>query len=127
MPSDGRRQSGPRGIRAGLPPDPRFSLANERTFLAWNRTALALVAAGLAIAQLVDVGGRDVELSIGLGLIVLGAAVSVAGFGRWRGAQTSLRRRTPLPRSRLAPSLLCIGLTATALASVLELASAALS
>ena len=36
----------------GSEPDARFTFANERTFLAWNRTALALVVAGLAIAQL---------------------------------------------------------------------------
>ena len=32
--------------------DPRFSYANERTFLAWNRTALALIGVGLAVANL---------------------------------------------------------------------------
>lgn len=31
-------------------PDPRFSLANERTVLAWLRTSLAFVAAGLGAA-----------------------------------------------------------------------------
>jgi len=36
----------------GTEPDARFTFANERTFLAWNRTALALIAAGLAIVQL---------------------------------------------------------------------------
>jgi putative membrane protein len=38
--------------REGTEPDPRFSFANERTFLAWSRTALALVVAGLAVTQL---------------------------------------------------------------------------
>ena len=38
----------------GRDPDPRFTLANERTFLAWNRTALSLVAGGLAVVQLLD-------------------------------------------------------------------------
>ncbi len=33
-------------------PEARFTLANRRTFLAWSRTALALVAAGLASVQL---------------------------------------------------------------------------
>ena len=38
----------------GSDPDPRFTFANERTFLAWNRTALAFVAAGLAAAEFLD-------------------------------------------------------------------------
>ncbi len=36
----------------GSEPDARFTFANERTFLAWSRTALALVVAGLAVIQL---------------------------------------------------------------------------
>ena len=36
----------------GTEPDPRFTFANERTFLAWSRTALALVVAGLGVVQL---------------------------------------------------------------------------
>lgn len=40
----------PRSVyKAGDEPDPRFSLANERTFLAWIRTSLALLAVGIAL------------------------------------------------------------------------------
>ena len=46
LPADGRSGHG------GTEPDPRFTFANERTFLAWSRTALALVVAGLGIVQL---------------------------------------------------------------------------
>ena len=35
----------------GVTPDYRFSLANERTFLAWLRTGLALVGGGFAVDQ----------------------------------------------------------------------------
>ena len=33
-------------------PEAQFQLANERTYLAWLRTALALVASGVAAARL---------------------------------------------------------------------------
>jgi putative membrane protein len=84
-------------------PDARFTLANERTFLAWNRTALALVVAGLGIVQLLPPfpgvpWGRHV---LGLPLIALGAAVSVISYAEWRRTQAALRRGAPLPRSVL--------------------------
>jgi putative membrane protein len=84
-------------------PDVRFTLANERTFLAWNRTALALVVAGLGIVQLLPPfpgvpWGRH---ALGVPLIVLGATVSVASYLEWRRNQTAIRRGGPLPRSVL--------------------------
>ncbi|WP_329566114.1 YidH family protein [Kitasatospora sp. NBC_01266] len=84
-------------------PDPRFTLANERTFLAWGRTALALVAAGLAITQLlppfpgIDWGRR----ALGVPLILLGAVVAVGGYLDWARAQRALRFGRPLPPTRL--------------------------
>ena len=59
---------------AGTEPDPRFTMANERTFLAWNRTALALVAAGLGIVQLLPPfpGVPFGRHMVGVPLIVLG-------------------------------------------------------
>ena len=42
--------------REGVEPDPRFTFANERTFLAWLRTALALVVAGVAVDVLAEAG-----------------------------------------------------------------------
>jgi len=84
-------------------PDARFTLANERTFLAWNRTALALVVAGLGIVQLLPPfpgvpWGRH---ALGVPLIVLGAVVSVTSYWEWRRNQAALRRGAPLPRSVL--------------------------
>src|SRR5215468_2186125 len=72
----------------GTEPDPRFTFANERTFLAWSRTALALVVAGLAIVQL-----------LGVPLIVLGAVLAVVAYAEWVRNQRALRRGEPLPRS----------------------------
>jgi putative membrane protein len=80
----------------------RFSYANERTFLAWNRTALALVAAGLGITSLLPEfnvpGGRRL---IGVPLVLLGAILSVASYRRWDANETSMRLRQPLPPSHL--------------------------
>lgn len=84
------------------PLDARFSYANERTFLAWNRTALAMVTAGLAITQLLppfDVpGGRRM---IGLPLIISGTLVSGASFFQWQRNERAMERGQPLPRSVL--------------------------
>jgi putative membrane protein len=107
---------------AGSEPDARFTLANERTFLAWNRTALALVVAGLGIVQLLPPfpgvpWGRHV---LGVPLIVLGAGVSVTAYVEWRRSQTALRRGTPLPRSLLP------GILAATIAGVAVLAAAVL-
>ncbi len=107
-------------------PDPRFTMANERTFLAWSRTALALVAAGLGIVQLLPPFpgvpfGRHV---LGVPLIVLGAVLAVAAYTDMTRNQRALRRNEPLPRSVL-PRLLAgtIGGVAT-LAAVVVLLSA---
>ena len=83
-------------------PDVRFSYANERTFLAWIRTSLGLVTAGLAITQLLppfDVpGGRRL---IGLPLIALGCAVAILSLRNWRANDEAMRSRRPLPKSAL--------------------------
>jgi putative membrane protein len=88
--------------------DVRFSYANERTFLAWNRTSLALITAGLAVTQLLppfDVpGGRRM---IGIPLIVLGTVVAGSSFFQWRRNEDAMRRRQPLPSSYL-PMLVAV-------------------
>jgi putative membrane protein len=108
-----------------IEPDARFTFANERTFLAWIRTALALVAAGLAIVQLLPPfhGIRWGRHAIGIPLILLGAVVAVFSYLEWNANQRALRRGDPLRRSRL-PQLLAviIGLVALA-AAVLALIS----
>ncbi len=123
-PSHGRRSEewGP----AETEPDPRFTMANERTFLAWSRTALALVAAGLGIVQLLPPFpgvpvGRDI---VGVPLIVLGAVLAVAAYADMTRNQRALRRSEPLPGSVL-PRLLAgtIGGVA-AVAAVVVLLSA---
>jgi len=84
----------------GEEPDPRFSLANERTFLAWNRTALALVAGGLAAGQLVEFDSDLARLGVAIPAIVLGVALAGTSLARWRAVQAALRLGRPLPPTR---------------------------
>jgi putative membrane protein len=107
-------------------PDARYTFANERTFLAWIRTALALIAAGLAIVQLLPPfhGIRWGRHAIGIPLILLGAVLPVLSYLEWQANQRALRRGAPLRRSRL-PQLLAVVLALVALAAaVLALISA---
>lgn len=108
--------------RLGATSDPRFTLANERTFLAWNRTALALIGGGLAAVQLLKFGVADAGLVIGLALIALGAALAVGGLVRWRASEIAIRTGRPLPRARFAPALLGVGAAGIALLAVALLA-----
>jgi putative membrane protein len=111
----------------GTEPDARFTFANERTFLAWSRTALALVVAGLAIVQLlppfpgVPVGRH----LLGLPLIALGGVLAVTAYSEWVRNQHALRRGEPMPRSVL-PWILSATVTLIAIiAAVVLLISAA--
>ncbi len=109
----------------GAEPDARFTFANERTFLAWIRTALALVAAGLAIVQLLPPfhGIRWGRHAIGIPLILLGAVVAVVSYLEWDANQRALRRGDPPRHSRLPMFLaVIVGLVALA-AAVLALVS----
>lgn len=125
---DGHDDSDPRSSHpAATEPDVRFTLANERTFLAWNRTALALVVAGLAIVQLLPPfpgvpWGRH---ALGVPLIALGAVVSVTSYLEWRRNQAALRRGAPLPRSVLPRVLTATIAGIAALSAVVLLVSAA--
>jgi putative membrane protein len=88
--------------QTGGEPDPRFTLANERTFLAWNRTALALIAAGLAAAQFLHFNLPGLRLLIALPLIVLGAALAIASYQHWVQNELAMRAGQPL---RYSPML----------------------
>lgn len=112
--------SAPR-LDVGEQPDYRFSLANERTFLAWIRTALALDAGGLAAFQLLP--ELTVPLAreiISLLLVLLGTAVAGSSFRRWMRNERALRTSTPLPPSRL-PMLLTGGVLVVSVAAVVLL------
>ena len=99
-------------------PDYRFTLANERTFLAWLRTALALDAAGIAVVHLLPPllvpGVRELA---GVSLVALGAVVAGGAYSRWRRYQQALRQGRPLPPSRL-PAVLVVVLTVVSVLAV---------
>lgn len=100
----------------GEAPDYRFTLANERTFLAWVRTALAMMAAGVAVVQFVP--GLDVvRHALGLLLIVLGGLLAGVSYTHWESNERAMRLGEPLPHSPI-PRLVAAALTLSALVAV---------
>ncbi|MFI9630271.1 YidH family protein [Streptomyces sp. NPDC052042] len=99
----------------GEEPDYRFSLANERTFLAWFRTGLALIAGALAVAQFIQPHTRGtVGTALGALLAVTGALLCTAAYWRWRTVQRAMRHKQPLPPTRML-SALALGASLTGL------------
>lgn len=102
--------------------DYRFTLANERTFLAWIRTALALIAGGVAVVQLVPAlsipGTRH---ALGAALTVAGGVLAVLAVRRWRSVQTAMQEGVELPRS-LMPVLLGGAIVALTIALIVVIA-----
>lgn len=100
----------------GEDPDPRFSFANERTFLAWIRTALALLAAGIGLEafapELLVPGLRQVLAGL---LVLSGMLTSGTAFRRWLRSEVAMREGRSLPPPRVAPWL-SYGVAAVALA-----------
>lgn len=109
----------------GTTPDYRFSLANERTFLAWVRTGLALVGGGLAVAAFIPpLRWPYVREGIAAVLLLLGASVAVRAVDHWARCERAMRLGQPLPRSRF-PAILSLFIGAGAvLLLVLVLTSA---
>jgi putative membrane protein len=101
------RRGDPRAV--GRDPDARYTLANERTYLAWNRTALALIGAGLAAGQLLDFDSRTARLVVALPPIVLGLVLAVTSYRRWEANERAMRLDEPLPGAG-APWLLSAGI-----------------
>lgn len=95
--------------RVGTTPDYRFSLANERTFLAWIRTALALIAGGLAAAQfLPPLPIRHLREAIAVVLLLLGATVAVRAVSYHARTERAMRLNEDLPASRFPAVLAAV-------------------
>lgn len=95
----------------GQEPDYRFSLANERTFLAWIRTALALLAGGLVLEQFaLQLEPRWLLTSLSLALALLAAGLSAAAYWRWRDNEIAMRHNAPLPHAQSVLLLAVAGL-----------------
>ncbi|MEU8224565.1 DUF202 domain-containing protein [Kribbella sp. NPDC048915] len=83
-------------------PDYRFTLANERTYLAYLRTSLACYAGGLSAVQFLDLGpDRLVARIIGVILVAAGIATTAGAFRRWQLNLIAMRRGGPLPVTKL--------------------------
>jgi putative membrane protein len=113
--------------RAGENPDYRFSLANERTFLAWIRTGLALIAGGLACAQfLPPLPIEYLREIISIALLLLGGLVALRAVDHWARTERAMRTGADLPGSRF-PAILSIVVAAGALLLVVAVLIRALA
>ena len=110
---DTATDAGERGAdgTAGHEPDYRFTLANERTFLAWQRTALGLLAAAVALVQLVpEMAVPGARRFLGVALALLAILTSGMGLLRWQQTDRAMRNGDPMPRQP-SPAYLAVGLT----------------
>ena len=87
------------------PVDYRYLLANERTFLAYVRTALALQVAGLGIIEFLTRGPEAVRIVLGMLVVVVGSAVGVAGYLRAREVERAMRADAEMAPAAAAPLL----------------------
>jgi len=94
----------PKWRREGHDPDYRFSLANERTFLAWIRTALALLAGGVVLEQFATrLGSRGLVVAIATALALLCAVLCGLAYVRWRDNEIAMRHSRALSASVAIP------------------------
>jgi putative membrane protein len=82
---------------AGDEPDPRYSLANERTFLAWVRTALGMLAGGVALHALRVPDTAWLRTALAVALVVFGALTTVLALLRWGRVERAIRTGQPMP------------------------------
>ncbi|MET7381371.1 DUF202 domain-containing protein [Streptomyces sp. NPDC005526] len=103
--------------KEGHTPDYRFSLANERTFLAWLRTALALIGGGFAVDQFLPHLPRPWRVGLALALLAAGVLCSLRSVNHWVRCERAMRRGEDLPASRF-PALLGVVVAVVAVAMV---------
>lgn len=110
-------------LPGGQEPDPRFTLANERTFLAGIRTAMAFMAAGIALEAFSLVaaslpgaapGGETMRTASAAVLIGIGIVIAGGAFYHWWAVERALRDRRPLPVNSLTPLLTLVVIAVSA-------------
>ena len=107
-----------RGPRSEV--DSRFLLANERTLLAWVRTALALLASAGAVQEFAEVPARR---QIAVLLAVVGISSAAAGGWRHRRTVLLLERGDP-PRNGWAPVALAVAVSVIGIVLLVAIAAA---
>lgn len=118
--ADDRGALAKRVLPGGKEPDARFTLANERTFLAWIRTALAFLAGGIALeAFAVESFPIPLRTGISVLLVGIGMLISVGAAVHWRRIEMSMRLNKPLPIPLIIPILGFGGAVAAAAVAVL--------
>ncbi|WP_413283492.1 YidH family protein [Vibrio sp. MA40-2] len=82
----------------GEAPDYRFSLANERTYLAWIRTALALLAGAIGIDQLTpDLANPEIRIFLSTLLCLCSGLLAIFAYKRWSLNEKAMRNKQQLP------------------------------
>ena len=113
----------PRALRGGHEPDPRFTLANERTFLAWIRTSLGLTAGAVALEAF---AGEEIpeiiRTPVACILLVLAAVLAIVAFRRWIRIEFAMRHKQPLPMPQ-ASILLVLGISIGAVVLIVAILS----
>lgn len=102
----------------GDEPDPRFSLANERTFLAWLRTALGLYAAAFALEALALPAATAWRLAAASVFLALGTLAAIQAWFGWAATERALRKGRPLPGLAVGAILVVGFIVALALVTV---------
>ncbi|MFJ5224743.1 YidH family protein [Streptomyces sp. NPDC088400] len=109
----------------GETPDYRFSLANERTFLAWIRTALALVGGGFAVDQFLPDLRWGVRVGLAAALLAAGALCALRAVNHWVRCERAMRRKEDLPVTRFPTLLsLAVGVVAVVMLVIVVLGRA---
>lgn len=93
-------------LSGGTEPDPRFTLANERTFLAWIRTSLAVLAGGVAVEAFAsEIFPLEIRKVLSISLLLLAMFISSTACFRWLTIERAMRHQGPLPFPLLIPIL----------------------
>ena len=105
-PAEPSKKKGLKWWETGTRPDYRFSLANDRTFLAWIRTSLAIVAGAIGIDQFAShLGSPQLRLILSIILLIVGGTLGGIAYTRWARAERAMRHEADLPLSLLLPFL----------------------